>query len=1211
MKKMVSQHFGSKIPLMLKGTLLVFFSILIMLPLRSEAFSTTAVVQGKKITINLSNVPLKHVLSALQKESSYRFLYNTRLIDEKQLISISAANEDVTSILDKLFGSTSISYKIVDKQIILSPKESSTEKKTDVKESSPNRGGEKVKRDVKGKVCDEAGQPIPGATIVLDGTAIRTATNADGTFVLSIPEGKKDLLISFVGYTPQTLRLTGNEAYKIYLKQESKKLDEVVVTGYQTIKKERLTGSVTAVGAKELDRKSVTNVMNNLEGKVAGLVVSYDKNTGKSKATIRGIGTLNSSNDILLVIDGLPTEGSIEDINPYDVENISVLKDAAATAIYGARASNGVIVVVTKRAKSKEKISIEASANISYYNKPNYNDYHYMTPSQQVDTESKYYDWYFNGGEYGTVNEMVKDFESGVESGYPATPIQYAYYQLAKGTITTDQLNAKLTELKKNDFYKQYNEHALLNQVIQQYNIALRMNNDRSQSNLVVNYKTDNSGLVNAYNKQLNIYYKGSFMPYKWLDINYGINSIIGQARSQSNYNATRPFNVPSYYSLFDENGNRAYYSLGNFNIYSSYNKVFETTQNLNSLKFNHLDELERDFSNSTTRNTRYFVNLNFKVIPGLTINPQFQYEDNTSDNSTYSEAQSYTMRWLQNVYTTQSGSGTTLDPYTYTNLLPAGGRLGTSNTKSPSYTARAQVNYDKEFGKHAISVIAGTEFRQTRSYGAKGVLFGYDEQLQTQSTSAIDYNTLSKYSSVFWNSGVWPFFMEYPMYIDGFGLNTDIRHRYASGYANFTYTYDKKFNIFGSARKDYADLFGGAPKFRGRPLWSIGAAWNISNENFMKDVKFINYLKLRASYGETGNISTNYTSRLTASISGNQYYTNLPTATVVTPPNSKLRWERTTTTNIGTDFGMFDNRLRGTFDWYYKKGTDLFSQKRLDVTQGYSTLIINNGDMINKGVELSLNYDWVRSSDANGFNWSSTLILSHNKNEITKVDDIATTPSALAGSGAFKKGYPVNSLFSYQYKGLNANGLPQYLLSDGTLTTGTVPASDINAVVYSGSTDPKTNISLSNELSYGGFSLSVFALYYGGHYTRDNAVSVYGSPSYGAMPNYLLNSWTPTNTNTDIPGFGQYYQSQVDGSQLRNADKWVKHADFIKIRNIVLGYDIPKSVVQKIKISGVKLRFQVDNLKTVWTRDNLIDDPETGGLPMPTSYVFGVNVNF
>ncbi len=1208
MKKMVSQHFGSEIPLMLKWTLLVFFSLLIMLPLRVDAFSTMAIVQVKKVTLNFSNVPLKQVLSALQKGSSYRFLYNTQLIDEKQPVSISAANEDISSVLDKLFGSTNISYKIVEKQIILSPKESGAEKKADVKESLPTKGGEKGKRDVKGKV----GQPIPGATIVFDGTSIGTATNADGTFVLTIPEGKKDLLISFVGYAPQILRLTGNEVYKIYLKQESKKLEEVVVTGYQTIKKERLTGSVTAVGSKDLERKSVTNVMNNLEGKVAGLVISYNKSTGKSTATIRGIGTMNSSTNILLVVDGLPTEGSIEDINPYDVENISVLKDAAATAIYGARASNGVIVVVTKRAKSKEKISIEASANISYFLKPDYNDYHHMTPSQQVDTESKYYDWYFNGGEYGTKDEMIKDFESGIESGYSATPIQYAYYQLANGDITTDQLNAKLAELKKNNFYKQYHEHALLNQVIQQYNLALRMNNDRSQSNLVVNYKTDNSGLVNAYNKQLNIYYKGSFMPYKWFDINYGINSIIGQARSQSNYNnATSPFNVPSYYSLFDENGNRAYYSLSDFNIYSSYNKVFETNPNLYSLKFNHLDELERDFSNSTTRNTRYFVNLNFKVIPGLTFNPQFQYEDNTSDYSTYSEAQSYTMRRLQNVYTTQSGSGTSADPYKYTNLLPAGGRLGTSNAKSPSYTARAQVNYDKEFGKYAISAIAGTEFRQTRSYGARGVLFGYDEQLQTQATAAIDYNLLSRYSSVFWNSAVWPSSFEYSKYINGFGLSTDTRHRYASAYANFTYTYDKRFNVFGSARKDYADLFGGAPKFRGRPLWSVGAAWNITNEDFMKELTSINYLKLRASYGETGNISTNYTSRLTASISGSQYYTNLPTATVVTPPNSKLRWERTTTTNMGVDFGIYDNRLRGTFDWYYKKGTDLFSKKLLDVTQGYSTLVINNGDMINKGVELSLSYDWVRSSNPNRFNWSSTLILNNNKNEITKVDDIATTPSALAGSGTFKKGYPVHSLFSYQFKGLDATGLPQYLLSDGSLTTGTVPSSDINCVVYSGSKDPKTTISLSNEFSYGGFSLSVFALYYGGHYMRDNAPSVYGAPNYGAMPNYLLNAWTPINTKTDIPGFGQYYQSQIDETQLMYADKWVKHADFIKIRNIVLGYDIPNRYTQKIKISGVKLRFQIDNLKTVWTRDNLIDDPETGGIPLPTSYVFGVNVNF
>ncbi|MBN2597467.1 MAG: SusC/RagA family TonB-linked outer membrane protein [Marinifilaceae bacterium] len=1170
---------------------------LMLIVLNAMQLSASVYSQNTKFDLNMTNQSLVEVFKEIRNNSDFTFVYDLEDVETVKNLDIDQRGATVEEILDNCLQNTNLSYEIVDKVVIVKQKPIVAPKPI-----------QQEKKEIHGSVMDTNGIPLPGVSVVVKGTMIGVITDIEGNYTLEVSKSAKVLVFTFVGMQKKEMLLTENiSEINVVLQEDVSLLGEVTVvsTGYQTIQKEKVTGAIVSIGAKELETKNVTNLAENLEGTVPGLV-RYN-----GKTTIRGIGTLNANENILLVVDGLPVEGDMKDINPYDVESVTVLKDAAATAIYGARASNGVIVVVTKKARGKDQFSVEVSGNLSYFEKPDYSKYGYMTSAQQVDFESKYYDWFFNGGKYGTVDEMVSSTERSIESGNMIAPIQYAYYQLAKGDVTQEQLNARLLDLKKNDFYEEYREHALQNQIIQQYNIAVRSNNDRSESNLVVNYKDDNSGIINAYNKQLNISYRGKFKPAKWLDFNYGANMVIGKTRSHGDYNASTPFNVPSYYNLYNENGEKAYYSLSDFNVYSSYNDVFESNTKLHSLKYNHLDELDRNFSNTTTRNNRYFIHLNIKPLPGLTIEPQFQYEDNHSDTRVLSESESYFMRKLQNTCTTQSGSGTAADPYVYKNLLPEGGRLLTSNQKSPSYTFRTQVNYTKEFGKHDVSIIAGTEFRQTRSYGTRGGLFGYNDQLQVQSTSSIDFNALSKINSSFWNFFATPANMFRDVNV--FGLSTDTKHRYASGYANFTYTFDEKYNVFGSVRKDYADLFGGAPKFRGSPLWSTGLAWNISNEDFMKDKESINFLKLRVSYGVTGNISTDYTSRLTASITGTQLYTNLPIASIKTPPNAKLRWEKTSTINIGFDLSMFDYRLKTTFDWYRKEGSDLLAKKRLDVTQGYSTQVINNGDMLNKGVELSLSYDWIRPVKENGFAWSSTLNLSRNKNEITKVDDIVTTPYALAGSGTFKKGCPVNSLFSYQYKGLDETGLPQYLLSDGTLTTDELPSSDIDAVVFSGSKDPKMNISLNNQIAYKGFSIGVFAVYYGGHYFRDNAVSAFSSPGYGPLPAYLLNSWTPENTNTDIPGAGQYYRSEMlyTSDQLQNADRWVKHADFIKIRNIVFAYELPKSIAEKIKASSIKLRFQIDNPKTVWTRDNLQDDPETGSLPIPTSYVFGVNLNF
>lgn len=1145
---------------------------------------------GQNISVSGKDLTLKKVFNEIQRQTGYSFLYVDTDLQKAKKITIDVRNEDLKDVLNKIFSGQPLTYTIIQNTIVVKEKEAVTQ--------IVNPEEDELQTiDVRGKIVNDKGEPVI-ASVVVKGTGKGATTNNKGEFELKGVDENAVLVISGVGIETFEVRVNGRSDLNLSAKIKIAIGEEVIInTGYQRINRTNSTGSVATIGSKELEKRNATNILQNLEGTVAGLV-QY-----RGIATIRGVSTLQAATSILVVVDGLPIEGSIADVNPYDIESVSVLKDAAAASIYGARASNGVIVVVTKKAKERGRTSVEVSSNITITNKPDYSYMNYMQPDQQVDWESGYYNWWFSGGG-GTVANPITDFENNLALGSPVSPVQYAYYQLKKSQITQTQLDAQLSEFKKSDFAKQFKESALLNQVLQQYNLAIRSNNGSSQNSLVINYTTDNSGIINAFNRRLNLFYKGTYSLGKWLDLDYGVNSVIGRARSHNNTIATNPFNVPSYYNLFNADGSRAYYNTSQFNKYIT---VTETNPALFSTKFNHLDELERDFVNTSSMNTRYFLNLNFKALKGLTINPMFQYEDNRTNTSAYSEANSYTMRWLNNVYTTRSG---TAPNYTYTKLLPVGGKLASSQSKSPNYTGRIQTNYDREFNRHKFMALAGMEFRETRIYGQRSTLLGYDEQLQTQATNNVNFGTLFNINTgTFWNPN-YPTRQSHFNQISDIALIRDEMHRFASGYANLTYTFDRKYNLFGSVRKDYADLFGGDEKYRGRPLWSAGASWVASNEEFLQSYKWINYLKVRASYGLTGNIR-NVTALLAASTGVNST-TQLPNATVTNPPNPQLRWEKTATTNLGVDFSLLSNRLAGSIDLYRRKGTDLFAQKRLDPSQGFTLLVINNASMINNGFEFNLGYEWVRSSRPNGFRWSSNLLGSWNRNRITDVDELTKNPLTLASGGSYKVGYPVRSVFSFQFAGLNASGVPQWYDSKGNKTTASLGPAEANAIVFSGDSDPRRTLSLNNDIYFKGFSLSVFAVYYGGHYFRARPVPVaWNTPTYSSMPSYYLNSWTPTKTDTDIPGVNQYYQVPIN-NQYYYSDNLVRAADFIKIRNIVLGYDLPTNIASKIKASNLRVRFQLNNPKSIWTKQKDVHvDPETGGMPIPTSFVFGLNANF
>ena len=1153
-------------------------------------------IHTKTVTLGFKQEKLFNALLALEEKSGFQLVFPGEPVNAAHQVNLQEEERTVAATLQLILQGTDLNFKQTGKTIVLFLEK----KETDILES-------KQTVTVRGSVKDDKGEPLPGAVVMpKDETKINgTVTDVDGNFLLSGVSANEILLISFLGYETVEVAIEGRTSISVTLQPGAKMLEELVVTGYQSIARGKVTGAVSTVNSNALQERYTTNIMSNLEGRVAGLVTDGDN------ITIRGTGSLHAVNNPLVVVDGLPIEGSWHDLNPYDIESITVLKDAAATAMYGSRASAGIIVITTKKPREEGRISVDVQANFTIHQKRNldYADNFFMTPEQQVDAEAGYYKYKYLTEETA-VNNRVSFRDNTLNKNNPFSPVQYAYYRLGENQTTESEVNDLLGELRQNNYAKEYGEQILRNQLVQQYNIAVRSMSDKYQSSLVLNYKQDNLGYINENDNRFTIFYKGEYKMAKWLNLNFGVNSIL-QDSHYSSYDgwlnkARDPFSEFAYSRLVNDDGSHADHTRFGNGLFTD-DPAFRPTH------YNALDEMSYDQTRYERQSSRYNGGLLFYIMEGLTAQGQFIYETERNNSSRLSEAESYLMRMMRNAYTRNNGGS-------WEYMIPeTGGRLVTENRKGDFWTTRGQLNYSRLFAqKHAVDLLAGVEFRQTRYKGNRGLLMGYDDQLQTQNTANMDLVELRAWQTnpYYYDMNTVSFF---GLIESGLGLIPEERHRFASGYGNLTYSFNDKYNLFGSFRKDYADVYGLNSKYRGKPLWSVGASWVASDETFMKNNQWINYLKLRGSYGITGNIVQNVTSIMVASTNiPVNTWTQQPRARIDRPANPFLTWEKTATTNIGLDFGLFQSRLRGALDFYYKNADDVYALKTLEPTTGFSEMWLNMAGLYNKGVELDLTYDWFPQRGRNRFDWTTSLTMAYNQNEITHVESLAKTAGGLVGDYKYMEGYPTSAMWSYRFGGLTDEGQRMYLDKDDSKLTGNqISGKDTDAVIFSGQREPKITMGLSNTLRYRGFSLAVMAVYYGDYMMRSLQAGTLSSPvgayNPGTMASYLLDAWTPENTDTTVPGIFQYDRtSNTDGGGAYNyLDIYVQPADFIKIRNIVLGYDLPQQWTGRIGMQYANLRFQIDNLPVIWTKNRVGVDPETGGIRRPTTFIVGLALNF
>lgn len=1173
----------------------------------------------------------QQTIEIISKATGYDFVYQSGLFDDISSKVYGTFNGvSLKKLLDKtLSDQLGLSYVIVDKSISLKKMPSG-----------------RIQSRVSGTVLDETGEPLAGAAVVIQGTSIGVVTDVDGNFAMDINNDSPVLVVNYVGMHPSIQRLSKSNIgkhLKIVLKHNASVMDEVVVTGYQNIKRENATGAFQTITADDLDKRYTSNIIQNLEGAVPGLVLSKNANDlGDDKMVIRGTGTFNARRAPLIVVDGLPIEGGIESINPYEISNITVLKDAAAAAIYGARATNGVIVVSTKQA-ANERVKVEFNADITVSERQSYDNFDWADAGQMIKLERYNFNAMRDDEDQSAFKNLINGYTGGRVQGM--TPVTRLLVENHRGDISDEILESKLSQWSKNDYRRQYREIAERQRVEQSYNLAVRVLCRNLASSMVVNYRDNNRGAYKEHEHTLQYKYKGDLKVASWLDLSFGVEVRNKASKYRSGVDGLGINAFLPYQSIYNEDGT---YAELERDIYLKEPNLGNAELELKPVGFSTHDELNRNFTKSDYTNIRTHIHSLFRIMPGWTAQAQFQYEDISSRSRRLRENDSYYMRYLYNLYTSSTQVKKWVDdPDAFDNIdwddpnvwdiitqpnfgkkeitvnetthhIPDGGLLTTSHVHGVHYTFRGQTRYNNTFGKHFVDALAGMEYRQTHSWDSSDIRYGYNPLTLNNGNMATDWDYIT-------SPGKSALGNEYrvqgaPRLPDKDG---DILHRYYSVYFTGNYVFDSRYSLSGSWRVDKTDLFGSDPKFRGRPLWSVGASWNLHNESFMKAYTWLNALKLRASYGLTGNIDSNASSYLTAAIKNN-WMNSLPMGVIKNAPYDQLRWEKTATTNIGIDYAFCGYRLSGSVDYYHKSGSDLLTETDMDPTLGLpdNVMTINAGNMVNTGVELQINANILPQKLRNSVGVNVYFNIAYNKNKVTGLNHIPPTASDYL-YGYLREGYPRSSIFSFDYAGLidNEDGTRSIGWRDhnGNIHSESIYESEFSEddLIFHGSADPTVAASFTPEIKYAGFSLSAMFNFYGGHYMRagNEKWNTYGNDlgyTSGATPSSCLRYWEG-DVEAMPNGYKAYSTIGYDYAPYMNRS--VYHADYLKISNIVLSYQFDRAFISKLRLRDLRLRAQINNVCT-WARNPLGLDPEAvmGGISInrtPRSYTMSLLVNF
>jgi TonB-linked SusC/RagA family outer membrane protein len=1084
--------------------------------------------------------------------------------------------------------------------------------------------------NITGKVVYDNGQPAAGISITIKGTTSGTVTNDAGVFKLQGVPNNAVLVLTGVNAVSREIKIEGNSDLGTIVMQE--KVDEsmqevTVTTGFQTISKARATGSFGKVENDIISKRPFTNVANALVGQVAGMVA--DPATG---FVIRGRSSLSGASDRtpLLVVDGFPIEGGFSSLNPNDVESVTVLKDAAASSIYGARAANGVIVVTTKGAGAKGKMNVNYNFFITTGGQIDIDNYMNMADSK---TQINWLDqWYsvFKGttavpDPYGTTNGSFR----GTRSIYASL-----LNELEKGYITKETFDKERERLLNTNYKDQYKEYLLRNAFVQQHNLTLSGSSDKNSYKFnalfdgdLSNYRFNDSkrfllNFTNIYNISQDIKYTLSANITSYTSNFNGIS--LGHAGT-----ITQPWT-----QLVDANGNYTRMEYQNYEpLVKTYEPRLPYHYRYNMLEESHLKDNEYRGTDLRIQNQ-----FDFRIAKDFKFTPMFQYElFNQEDLSKYDEKM-YASRNYANIVSR-------LDTLTgrYLSWIPKGGIYRkNSASRRESFKMRAQLDYRKTFGgKHEVVALAGAEVISTKTESYfREIKFGYS----TSSLNYANFNYNTDYVDMFNNAVLentqsYEGNLIYDYRANSYRQSSIFNERYFAGYANGSYTFDRRYTASFSLRTDASNYISKDLRDKFSPFYSGGLLWNIANEKFMAGAKKVDRLALRATYGVTGLAAgktsvqavTVFSTTPPAAETG-----NLPAGTTSGRDNDFLTWEKTYSTNIGLDFSFFKRKLYGSIDVYNRYTKDVLSSVQTSwVVQSTQSLNLNLGEILNRGIELSIGTDMNITKD---LHWSGVLNADYNYNEVLKYDFLATNLFSYLGSnrGGYVVGKPTDYMYMIKLVGTTKDGYfvqqkrngelvvannPTNNLADFTRTT--IPGVTIDQddrVHYMGRTTPPVTLGFTNTFSYKGFSLMAIITGKFGHVVRtidENLVYSFTALNYSASGLAALQSPSLV-ANT---GVGNLYPTRTNqamlqsSSSLRNfySDAVVHDASHIRLNEIYLGYDFSNAILGKGKgfFKSLNLFAQGRNLGLLWKANEKGIDPEfpRGSVPPVKLFTFGAKL--
>ena len=1206
---------------------------LITVVLLASLMQVSAASFGQLVTLKENNVTLEKMFREIRQQSGYDVLLSTNTIKTTTILNANFSNATIEEVMNKIISGRDLTYTIEDKTILIKPAGKSILDKVI---------GYFVAVKVSGKVRDKDGVALPGVSVREKGVANAVSTSNSGDFNISVKEGAV-LTFSYIGYKTLEVPIGAKTVINVTLEEDAADLKEVnvVSTGYQQLDRKLFTGSATQVKAADAQRNGVPDISRMLEGQVAGVSVQNVSGTfgAAPKIRVRGATSISGDNKPLWVVDGIILEdvvnisndalstgdantligSSVAGLNPDDIESFNILKDAAATAMYGARAMNGVIVVTTKKGRQTEGAPrISYSGNFTTYLKPNYNQFDVLNSADQMSVMMEM----LNKGYFQ---------HTSASRGADGGPFYKMYNALYDYNAATDTYALKNTATDRAQFLNRYanantNWFDILfkNSLLQEHSMSFSSGTEKFQTYASTSYLHDNGQTIGNSVDRFTGNLRSTFRMSNKLSGEFIINGSIRDQKAPG----TLTRNSDPVYGTFSRNFdiNPYSYALNTSRAMTAYNEDGSLEYfNRNYAPFNILNELDNNYLELGQIDLKIQGGLKYKIIPSLTYSIDGAYRYAKTDRKHYIKENSnmaLAFRAAQDATTVGD------NPFLYTNpedltklpvvTLPEGGFYNVTYDDLKNYYFRQNLEFDRKFNEnHHLNVFGSMEVRYIDRQNSKfdGVGYQYDNG------GIVNANYLYFKKAQESNA---------PYYSMGYGAD-----RFAAFALRAAYSYKDKYSFNATTRYDGSNLMGKSRTARWLPTWNISGAWNVDQESFWVENPLLSSARIRGTYGLVANIgnANNSGALFYNRLSRRPYENEKETLTYISSlANTELTWEKLKEANLGFDLTFFKDRVNLTVDLYQRNIYDLIGQIKTSGIGGEYTKDANYGKMKAKGIEFTLGGNVITNGD---FKWRTQFNTAYNKNEITELQNTPRILDLVSDNGGSVVGYSQGGLFSIQFAGLDHNfGYPYFIDESGRKNTYVyLQSTKVSNLKYEGPIDPKLTGGFYNQFRYKQFSLSALFTFAAGNYVRLAQEFSSSYPDIYSMTKSMLNRWIQPGDEafTNVPSILDPYTaarlvtdatgattSAVYPYNIYNfSTERVAKGDFIRFKQISLTYDLPKKITSKLNMSNASVSFVGNNIALLYSDKRLNgQDPEffgNGGvaLPIPKQYTLSLKVGF